>query len=796
MERRANALNTKKLLNQLYRKIESSISDKELLLGKSYKEYCSKVADGMTSNYGGNTNITIVADESEGAYSAYTDGSSITVNAFCKAYNNIKNLTERHWCVLGRIVHECGHILWTNFKLSKKCQESIQNDHILYPAPVGDQTELKELLDKLPSLTGTIASLWHSLMNCVEDGFIEKLLLVQYPGYGQYLASNREMNRKSCPTYKEMKEKGDKISTLINLVLCQAKYGEVQEFDAEDLNDDVVQTFYSICPIIDSAVDERSSSYRQQKVNDLFLGILHIIIEEINKQQQEQQNQQQGSESQQSQGQSSERNESQTGNQNGEGENSEETEKTEGSEENGEQNNGGEQSEENSEQGSDENGSGSSGQENGSENSESSQSGSGEQSANNSEQNGEGNGNNGSSQQKGSEGNQTGSESQSSAGQGNGSFNPTEEIKKALENASKSAEETSNDGSDHSRSTSPLDDTKKSSSVGEPQQSNNKKTPAESNSLDNIKKNEIQNKVEQEIEKQIKEDVEQEIVDMKTDSSIHRNIPFSVQRVEAERGEYLYNEEHTYLDTLARRMMKNLQKEIRDRVLGDALDGNYFGNRLDTNNLYRRDKKLYIKDILPENVPDMEVSIVVDCSGSMSGENIEQSRRTAYVVWKFCSMLKIPVSVIGHDTDGHEVNIYSVADSDSIDGKDGQRIFGLEAGGCNRDGFALRFAIKKLLKSQAQDKILFVISDGRPNHRYDGYDASVGSADIKDAVANAKKAGISVITAGIGSDAPNIHRIWTEGVSVKRAASFLEIGDLERLPKSFVKVIKTQLDAA
>ena len=160
-------------------------------------------------------------------------------------------------------------------------------------------------------------------------------------------------------------------------------------------------------------------------------------------------------------------------------------------------------------------------------------------------------------------------------------------------------------------------------------------------------------------------------------------------------------------------------------------------------------------------------------------------------------MLKIPVSVFGHNVRcGGVVDIESFADRDSLDGEDGIRIFGMKPGGRNRDGFALRYALKHLKKSACSEKLMLVISDGLPNDGYD-YGMSEGRADIQDAVAKARKEGLMVITAGIGDSAADINSVWTEGVSEKRRALFLEIPceKLEKLSTSFVKLIKKQIAA-
>ena len=768
-----------KLLNLLYRKAESELTDKDLLTGKAYAEYASNVASGMTEQYGGKVKVKILADETKDAVSAYTNGESITVNAYCDAYKNTTTLTERHWCVLGRIVHEVGHLLWTNFSLAEKGKESIIRNHLLHPAPDANQDIIKDFLDKMPAAALTVAQLWFNIVNCVEDGFIERLLVLKFAGYGKYLRMNRKDREDAISTVSALRAEGSStLDVLISFILWQAKYGHISELSEEDYEDEAVKLFFSIKFLIDDAVTERSSFFRMKKINALFVKVFEVFKDQA------EQNQNQGGSG--SSGDSDDSDSSDSSDQssgNGSGNNSQDSSDGESGteQETGDDGDDGDDGSNSSSAG----GTGESGVSDGSSSQEESADGSdgGNSSNETSEQN-------------------TNSQPQSSnGGTGSGAPDPSAEMMKALQSALEQSDPESSDGTEHNTANIPLDDKSSSENIEEPESGEGGETevPEESNSLENIKKQELESKVEEEIEEEIKSSLNGEPRHIK--EGPHTSTACNVKRVEPKQGEKLYDKEHEELDVLARRMMKNLLKEIKDRQLGDALDGNYFGNRLDSHNLYRRDKKLYIRDILPEDIPDMEVSILVDCSGSMScsveGQTkLSVARKTAYTVWKFCQMLKVPVTVLGHDApyDNH-VSIYSVADGRSIDGQDGKRIFGLHTGGCNRDGYALRFALNMLRKSKASDRIMFVISDGLP---YDGnYYGDIAKQDIQDAVAKAKKEGISVITAGIGESAEDIHNVWLEGVSPKRAATFLELErDLARLPKSFVKVIKTQLETS
>ena len=117
---------------------------------------------------------------------------------------------------------------------------------------------------------------------------------------------------------------------------------------------------------------------------------------------------------------------------------------------------------------------------------------------------------------------------------------------------------------------------------------------------------------------------------------------------------------------------------------------------------------------------------------------------------------------------------------------------GIRAKENNRDGYALRYCAEMLSKRQEDIKLLFCVSDGVPEAS--GYGFANGKSDIQNVLREYAKKHILFITAGIGSDVGRIKNIYTDGLSEKNAAKFLNIEDLDTLPKSFIKIIKKYLE--
>ena len=245
----------------------------------------------------------------------------------------------------------------------------------------------------------------------------------------------------------------------------------------------------------------------------------------------------------------------------------------------------------------------------------------------------------------------------------------------------------------------------------------------------------------------------------------------------------------------ARRVMKNLDKVIKERQKGDRLNGLYTGQQLDAAHTYRKDKRIFANKVLPEYIPDIEVCVLVVCSGSMCcGSRMDQSRKCAYITWKFCQFMDIPCSVYGHTTDAYpekHVVMTCVAHPDNLDKDDEKRIFMLRPEYDNRDGWAVNFCAEALSKSSVTSKMLLIISDGLPAAV--GYGEVLGKRDCQEVVKRYKKKGISVITAGIDDCAEDIKSLYVDGVSPKDAAKFLDYSDMTQLPRAFATIIKKEL---
>lgn len=719
-----NLITTQKALRQAITNVKAKITDTELFLSSAYLTFLKNMIDGVTKRF--EQPVLLDISEKDEHVTACTDGNKIYVNINNSAIRNLDR-KKKHSAIIATVLHECAHILFTDFKLAFAAYKKLSEENILYPQPTTCDEAKKFSIWLLTTGTGKdLIKLYQAIDNCIEDGYVDNRIISYIPGYGQNRIWYKGILSTDIPSYEEMiaNPNMDSITTIINLVLTYAKFGILKYDKDVSSNDELIKIFFSMKIHIDEAIKENNSFERRRIINHVFSCMFSIIENEWNKQQQHN---------------NSQNNKSSAGN------NSSNSNDTTGST---------------------------------------------DSSSDNSPTNSSDGSQSSSEFQKGnsSSSDETGLQNQIQASM------TAENFLQAISNASNTIEQ----GQDNTHSNTQVLKTPSfsqsqaaSNSDDASNMQNNTDESISSNSdLDQILNQAAKDCVAKEQENELERQLNKELSSISS-TKYHKNVKSSIDRVSlTSRGIQRYEDMHTELDAIARRLVKNLDKEIRERKLGDTLNGLYMGKRLDNRSLYRKDKKIFTKKIQPEHIPDMEISLLVDLSGSMGGERISTSMKATYILYAFANILHIPVSVYGHHVNGH-VKMHSYTNSTSLDGLDKKRIFEMSSGGCNRDGYALRFCLNKLQQSDATTKIMLIISDGCPNDS--GYHFEEAKIDIQEAVAEAKKHGVITITAAIGDDCSNIKALYTDGISEKKAAIYLDISELERLPKLFPNIIKKYL---
>ena len=167
--------------------------------------------------------------------------------------------------------------------------------------------------------------------------------------------------------------------------------------------------------------------------------------------------------------------------------------------------------------------------------------------------------------------------------------------------------------------------------------------------------------------------------------------------------------EHKQLSQQIAVESRTLQQFLRDLGFGYQVRNRMTSGRsIDQSRLmplvfYRDPRVMKSRRIQFDN--DLFLSIVVDCSGSMSGREIDNARLFATLICDACVGLpNVDVRVFGFSDD----TIYDAGNAREC------AAHALEAGGGNNDAAALSHAANAALRSRRKAKALVMISDGLP----------------------------------------------------------------------------------
>jgi len=233
-----------------------------------------------------------------------------------------------------------------------------------------------------------------------------------------------------------------------------------------------------------------------------------------------------------------------------------------------------------------------------------------------------------------------------------------------------------------------------------------------------------------------------------------------------------------------RRMVSQTEHLLKEKE-GGILHGQICGGRIG-NNLYRRDQKIFIRNLMPGPEISRAVGILVDKSASMAGigeKNLKAARKMAFMAYHFCRQLEIPVSVIGHGTERNVMHIDVVTDFE-VSPEDEKRIATMGNYSSNYDAYAIRYLGNRLLNRSEDIKILFVISDGEPT--YPLYKDEVQLIkEIREEVSLLRKRGIIVIATAMDMELSAVESIYEKDC--------MNISDMSMVPMLFPRLIAKYL---
>lgn len=751
-------VNHKKVKSLLQEK-RSKITDRQFFTSRILAGHFEDMAAAQTRRYKYNRRIHVqLVWEPNSGEVAFTNNLTIVINAGCKFVTQKRTRQERYELVCGLFAHELGHCLYTDFlsmqSYDKRLRQAKWFPHKPSPTLTADIHRAEELIDYAASDTRSndmLRYIAHMAWNVLEDGYVENRILTQFPGtLGYNLSILRELQLSTMPDVTQLIEHEEDGShhifeSILQLMLSYVKYGEIK-YGKEPLSDERIQTVFKLIPELDSALINPSGRDRWAVVNLILIrcwDYIEDLLENAKKDMEaaeaaggkptvaqtlSQKLQALAGGSREAEGSSGAVAEAATSCATA---NADQRSKTLAQAQ--------ASSDSNAEP---------------------------EEAA-----------------QPASSGSDSTDPPQNGSGEAGTALLPTSGCKLNL--GDKSEVSSTETGRIPLRQT----DTLSAPTGGTTERNDDFEASPYDNAASDIERI-LDTMAERAACEQVENERLRELNELAQNISygdIHDGVNVHINRIASVSPDLIayYDQVAAPLLTISKQLQKSLVQQLKDRQRGGKLNGLLVGRRLDAHALCRNDGKVFYKNALPNEIPQMSVALLLDESGSMrSADRCTYARAAAIILYDFCKSLRIPVMIYGHSAGySHGVDLFSYAEFEDIDSSDKYRLMDISARGCNRDGAALRFVAEQLVKRPEEVKILILVSDGQPSDI--DYEGTAAEEDLRGIKTEYRRKGLLFIAAAIGDDKQNIERIYGD--------AFMDITDLSTLPIKLTAAVKKHM---
>lgn len=183
-------------------------------------------------------------------------------------------------------------------------------------------------------------------------------------------------------------------------------------------------------------------------------------------------------------------------------------------------------------------------------------------------------------------------------------------------------------------------------------------------------------------------------------------------------GDFSTFDEYTWIKTEVAPVINKLRTGLKNIINYnvDEISRYLHAGRIDSKSLSRMPSgAICAKRIEKNDEADLNITVLVDLSGSMNGYPIENAMKACVVLQEVCNSLKIPITVLGFKSGRQKVQILHFSNR-LLKGRYAHTgIVKMEAGGGTPLYNALLYLPRLLKKQSEEDKLLIVITDGAPD---------------------------------------------------------------------------------
>ena len=268
--------------------LNETIRDKELFSSKQFSDYLKtmlKTALGDSAR----RNVELVVGYNIKQEAGFTDGSLVFVNADSSLVRLGKTRQDKYYIILGILIHEVGHRLYTDFPAMKKFLDSWNS---MKPTPVDDPRWdfMVDDLKTYPNLQKVYLGILKYVQNAVEDGYIEQQLFKRFSGVfalGLHKVNRAIFSQGKClsDAFDEIllcedKDEADMkfVGLLCSSILRYMKEypenkGEWMDPDKDLLYKKYDQFMVRVMPYLDDLKHQKNSTVKFDEINAIMIEL-------------------------------------------------------------------------------------------------------------------------------------------------------------------------------------------------------------------------------------------------------------------------------------------------------------------------------------------------------------------------------------------------------------------------------------------------------------------------------------------------------------------------------------------
>jgi len=274
----------------IQRKIDdekSKLTDEQIFGSRAFEAYLADIAEAVSKRYKRKLRVKVLWDTSHGSVTAYTDNSKIVINSGNYIPMSYPTRKSKYFSIMGFLGHELGHVLFTDFILSKTHTASLVNKNKFYPKEPSELSALDKLnleiineylREEKPEVGKLIIiRIIADLSNILEDVYVELRMCDAFKGKLKrgIRLNNSRISDIAEPITVQIDKGYEDISIMKNIILQYCRTGDFNNRD--NYVGEYIDVFNECIPLIDESIYVDDIKIRLDAANTLLVKLWTFV---------------------------------------------------------------------------------------------------------------------------------------------------------------------------------------------------------------------------------------------------------------------------------------------------------------------------------------------------------------------------------------------------------------------------------------------------------------------------------------------------------------------------------------